>query len=220
MEPKQITAKAAQDAIVAGLRIVAVLLAGVTTLFGLLAKRDLSSLIAWVQSDGFIVFASAAITAGSFLWGVWKTYDRSHKLNTAKSALEGNIQPLEPPVSTLASKFDHMSPLVAIPVLLAIVALGGCTTAGTVRLNAGRAFYTAQIAFKTAQQSTLVVCTNPAPRLVAPCQEAVSILGTGAKVEATGFAAQQAGNATSLQAAVIALTDIPPRLAALGVLGN
>lgn len=220
MEPKAITAKAIQDTVLAFLRILSVLIGGVTVLFSLVAKRDLAGLIAWVQSDAFVLFAGAVVSGASLLWGLWKTFDRSHKLNTAKSALEGNIQPLEPPVSTLASKFDHMSPLVAIPVLLAIVALGGCTTAGTVRLNAGRAFYTAQIAFKTAQQSTLVVCTNPAPRLVAPCQEAVSILGTGAKVEATGFAAQQAGNATSLQAAVIALTDIPPRLAALGVLGN
>lgn len=219
MEPKAITAKAVQDALLAGLRLLVVLIAGMTTLFGLFAKRDLSALIAWVQSDGFIVFASAAITAGTAIWGVYKTYTRSHESSTLKTIINDPSTPMADPAAP-GDKFTHLTPLVAIPVLMALLMVGGCTTAGNVQLNAGRAFLTAQIAFKSAQQSALTVCTTPAPRLLVPCREAVGVLAVGAKAEAAGFAAQQAGNASDLQTAVTALMDIPPRLAALGILEN
>lgn len=101
--------------------------------------------------------------------------------------------------------------------LAAVISLAACATTGDVRLNANKAFYTAQIAFKSAQQTTLAVCSAPAAPTAA-CNSAVDLLHEGAKAEAAGFTAQQAGNSADLQTAIIKLTELPAQLAALGVL--
>lgn len=101
----------------------------------------------------------------------------------------------------------------AIPVLLA----GCATTANDVRLNANKAFLTAQIALKSAQQTTLAVCSQPA-KPVEPCDKAVDLLREGAKAEAAGFTAQQSGNSADLSAAILTLTNLPAQLTALGIL--
>ena len=101
----------------------------------------------------------------------------------------------------------------AIPVLLA----GCATTANDVRLNANKAFLTAQIALKSAQQTTLAVCSQPA-KPVEPCDKAVDLLREGAKAEAAGFTAQQSGNSAGLSAAILTLTNLPAQLTALGIL--
>ena len=103
-----------------------------------------------------------------------------------------------------------------IPVL---IALAGCTTTGadTVRLNGNKAFLTAQIALKSAQQSTLAICTSPA-RPVAACDKAIDLLTKGAQAEAAGFTAQQSGNSADLQTSITTLVALPAQLVALGIL--
>ncbi len=102
-----------------------------------------------------------------------------------------------------------------IPVL---IGMGGCaTTAADVRLNANKGFLTAQIAIKSAQQTTLAVCSQPT-KPVAACDKAVDLLHEGAKAEAAGFTAQQSGNSADLQSAILTLTNLPAQLTALGIL--
>lgn len=108
-----------------------------------------------------------------------------------------------------------MNKFLAIPVL---IALAGCaTTPGSVRLNANKAFLTAQITLKSAQQSTLAVCTVPV-NPVAACDKAIDLLAVAAKAEAAGFTAQQSGNAADLQTSIATLVNLPAQLVALGIL--
>lgn len=101
---------------------------------------------------------------------------------------------------------------------LAALALAACSTVGTVRLNADKAFLTAQVAFKSAQQTTLATCTVPTVQTTAACQTAIALLHTGAQYEAAGFSAQQAGSASDEATAVTNLTNLIGQLTALGVL--
>lgn len=96
------------------------------------------------------------------------------------------------------------------------LALAACTTAGTVRLNADKAFLTAQVAFKSAQQTTLATCSV----LNAPttCGQAIDILHQGAGIEAAGFSTHQAGTASDEADAVTNLTNLIAQLTQLGVL--
>ncbi len=100
---------------------------------------------------------------------------------------------------------------------LAALALAGCTTLGTAKIDADKAFLTADIAFKSAQQTVLAGCSVPnAPATI--CGQAIDILHTGAQAEAAGFSAQQAGSAADEAAAVTNLTNLIGQLTALGVL--
>lgn len=102
--------------------------------------------------------------------------------------------------------------------LLPALALAACSTTGTVRLNADKAFLTAQVAFKSAQQTTLATCSVPAAQPTAACQQAIDILHQGAAVEAAGFSAQQAGTSSDMNVAVTNLTNLIAQLTQLGVL--
>ena len=105
--------------------------------------------------------------------------------------------------------------LLALPIM---IALAGCATTGSVRLNTNKAFLTADTAFLSVQQTTLALCSVPTSATIDRCNKAIDILHDGAKAEAAGFAAQQAGNSTDLASAVTALANIPAQLVALGIL--
>lgn len=155
----------------------------------------------------------------------WAAY-RSKRSNDQKLAIVTSPETFVPASVAVVKEKGHATPpgALAIPVLFLLVAvaasplLTACTTLGNdVRLNANKAFYTAQIALKSAQQTTLAFCSAPT-KPVAACNKAIDLLNEGAKAEAVGFTAQQAGNAADLQTAVTTLTALPSQLADLGVL--
>lgn len=74
--PIVVSPSAIQAALVAGLRTLTVLAGGATAIAGFVGKRDLSGLIAYVQSSDFLAVAGAIAAAASFGYGVWKTYSR------------------------------------------------------------------------------------------------------------------------------------------------
>lgn len=158
------------------------------------------------------------LAVGATLWAAW----RSKRNNDQKIAIVTSPETYVPPaVAVVTDKAAPSAPLALVPflfILLSAGGLSGCATAGDVRLNANKAFSTAQIAFHAVQQTALIVCTNPQPRLVQPCQKSLDVLKTGAEAEAAGFTAQQAGNAQDLQTAIITLTALPSQLAELGIL--
>lgn len=214
--PIVVSAGTIQTTLLAALRMLAVLIGGLTVLFGLVAKRDLAGLIAYVQSSDFLVVAGALASLGSFAWGMWKTYRTKHDLVTVARAADDSVATVveSPPAgpTTLAS-FSLLG------LGLAFAMLAGCATVGSdVRLNANKAFLTAQIAFKSTQQTVRAVCAAPVETLRTPCDSAIDLLHTGAVAEAAGFTAQQTGNAADLQAAITTLANLPPQLVALGVL--
>jgi hypothetical protein len=102
----------------------------------------------------------------------------------------------------------------------AALALAGCTTVSTVKLDADKSFLTADVAFKSVQQATIATCSVPVKpaALTAGCNAAIDILHTGVLAEAAGVTAVQTGNAADLQTAVTTLTNLPAQLVALGVL--
>ncbi|WP_068093373.1 hypothetical protein [Novosphingobium rosa] len=93
-----------------------------------------------------------------------------------------------------------------------------CACAGTVRLNANKAFLTAQTALKSGQQSVNAVCSVPAAQTTDKCQQAITLMHTGAQAEAAAFTAQQAGNSADLATAITTLNNLPAQLVALGIL--
>lgn len=163
------------------------------------------------------------LALGAMAWAAW----RSKHSNDQKVEIVTNPQTFVPTsVAVVKDKGQIGLPpsALAIPVLFLLIAipaaglLSACTTLGNdVRLNANKAFYTAQIALKSAQQTTLAFCSAPT-KPVAACNKAIDLLNEGAKAEAAGFTAQQAGNAADLQTAVTTLTALPSQLADLGVL--
>lgn len=176
-----------------------------------------AALPAAVEQVVGIVLAVAAMA--------WAAY-RSKRSNDQKLAIVTSPETYVPPsVAVVKEKSGTTHPgALAIPVLFLLVAvpavgfLSACATLGSdVRLNANKAFYTAQIALKSAQQTTLAFCSAPT-KPVAACNKAIALLNDGAKAEAAGFTAQQAGNAADLQTAVTTLTALPSQLADLGVL--
>jgi hypothetical protein len=101
--------------------------------------------------------------------------------------------------------------------LLASIPLAACSTVHTVKLDSDRAFLTADIAFKSAQQTTLALCSVPnSPKEI--CVQAIGILHNGAQYEAAGFSAQQTGSASDEAAAVTNLTNLISQLTTLGLL--
>jgi len=218
MEPKFVlTPGTVQSTLLAALRGLAVLIGGFTAIIGFVGKRDLSGLIVYVQSTDFLPFAAALIAAGSFVWGVWKNYQRKHMLLTIEPFVRDSLMSVKRP----APKTKSPPALSILPVLLLVglaVGLSGCATTDSVRLNASKAFYTGQVALRAAQQTTLNTCTTPPARLVDPCQRAIALLDKGAKAEAVGFTAQQAGNSAGLANALVVLIALPSQLAELGIL--
>ena len=155
----------------------------------------------------------------------WAAY-RSKRSNDQKVEIVTNPQTFVPSSVAVVKEKGSVTPpaALAIPVLFLLIAipaaglLSACATLGNdVRLNANKAFYTAQIALKSAQQTTLAFCSAPT-KPVAACNKAIDLLAEGAKAEAAGFTAQQVGNAADLQTAVTTLTALPSQLADLGVL--
>lgn len=221
MEPKYpivVSAGAIQSTVFAALRILGVLIGGGTAILGFVGKRDLAGLIAYVQSSDFTAVAGALAALVSFGYGLWSTYRRKQDLITvARAAPDALATVIEKGSSTATNKVLALLPLLFV--MAGVGFLTGCATTGeAVRLNTNKAFLTAQIAFKSSQQTTLSVCRVPAAALVDPCNKAIDLLHVGAQAEAAGFTAQQAGNATDLQAAIVTLTNLPSQLVALGVL--
>jgi hypothetical protein len=214
-EPIIVSATAIRDAAYAALRVLSVLIGGFVALVGFIGHRDLNGLIAWVRSDDFLSVAGALVTAGSFGWGVWKTYRTKRRLVLVADAAPNHIAQVQAPGSPSVIPVAVLVPFAGMVLLAG--GLAGCSTTG-VRLDANKAFYTAQIALRSSQQITLTTCSSPRPALVEPCQKAIDLLGTAARAEAAGFTAQQAGNAADLQTALITLTALPQQLADLGVL--
>lgn len=211
--PLIVTAGAIQETIFAALRVLGVLIGGGTAVLGFVGKRDLAGLTAYVQSSDFTAVAGAIAAIVSLGYGMWRTYRR-------KQALVMIADTVPDAVATVVKKPSDGSTIASMVLLtLTPFFLMGCATVGNdVRLNANKAFLTAQIAFKSTQQTTLAVCSVPAPRLVEPCEKAIDLLHSGAQAEAAGFTAQQAGNAADLQTAITTLTNLPAQLVGLGVL--
>lgn len=158
------------------------------------------------------------LALGAVAWGAW----RSKRSNDDKVAILESPDTFVPKSVAVLKEGSTTPPLASfVPFLFILLSAGGisgCSTVGDVRLNANKTFYAAQIALRSVQQTTLVTCTRPLPALVEPCQKAIVLLDQGAKAEAVGFTAQQAGNASGVQEASIILIALPSQLAALGVL--
>lgn len=212
-KPIILSAGTIQTTLFAALRLLGVLIGGFTAVVGFASRHDLAGLTAYIRSDDFVPVAGALAAVLSAAYGLWKTHQRKAQLL--------KVEPFVPNRLLQVADKSGGSLNVLLPFAVAICMAGylsGCATLGTARLDAGKAFYTAQVAFRATQQATLVACTSPVPRLVEPCNRAIEILHEGAKAEAVGFTAQQAGNAGDMQAALTILVALPPQLAALGVL--
>lgn len=212
---------AIQDTLFAALRILTVLLTGGTAILGFIGKRDLAGLVAYIQSSDFTPVAAALAAIATAAYGLYQTNYKKRALLTVKASASTIV-----PDDVLSVKGSSTVPpgALSIPVLFLLIALpatallSACATlGGDVRLNANKAFYTAQIALKSTQQTTLALCSAPR-RPLAACNKAIDLLNDAAKAEAAGFTAQQTGNAADLQAAVTTLTALPSQLAALGIL--
>lgn len=213
-----ITGTAIQDTLAALFRILTVLLTGGTAILGFMAKRDLSGLVTYIQSSDFTPVAAALAAVITTAYGLYKTHLRKKALITVKNS-PATIVPDD--VLTVKKGAAGGPGMLAIPVLFLLVALPhltGCTTLGNdVRLNANKAFYTVQIALKSSQQTVLAVCSPPT-RPAAACAKGIALLRDAAQVERAAFTAQQAGNSTDLNAALVTLTALPSQLADLGLL--
>lgn len=216
--PMIVTAGAIQDTLFAALRVLSVLIGGGTAILGFVSKRDLAGLITYVQSSDFTAVAGALAASVSLAYGLWRTYHRKQALITVAQAVPDSLATVVKKAPAGSNPAAFLPVALLFPALLLVGTLSACaTTATDVRLNANKAFLTAQIAFMSAQQTTLALCSAPT-KPVAACNTAIDLLQEGAKAEAAGFTAQQAGNAAGLQAALITLTNLPPQLVALGVL--
>lgn len=213
-----ITGSAVQDTLAALFRLLTVLIAGGTAILGFIGKRDLSGLVAYIQSNEFtpVAAAIAAVITGGY--GLYKTHLRKKALLVVKNS-PATIVPDD--ILTVKDGANGGAGMLAIPVLFMLVALPhmtGCAAVRSdVRLNANKAFYTAQIALKSSQQTVLAVC-SPVTRPAAACAKGIALLRNAAQVERAAFTAQQAGNSTDLNAALVTLTALPSQLADLGLL--
>lgn len=216
--PIVVSAGTIQTTLLAALRMLAVLIGGLVAIFGFIAKRDLTGLIAYVQSSDFLAVAGAIAALASFAWGAWKTYRTKHDLVTVTREVDNSVGVVVEKPTSAGNVALGIIPLLFL--LLAAGSLVSCATTGgdAVRLNASKAFLTAQIALKSTQQTVLAVCSTPLRQASEPCNKAIDLLHAGAQAEAAGFTAQRAGSAADLQTAIIALTNLPPQLVALGVL--
>lgn len=158
----------------------------------------------------------AIIAAAATWFSAWRTKRNNENLREIKNSTQTIVPDA---VAVIKGSDDSGSggTVALLPILFIVLAgsflLSACTT---VRLNANKAFYTAQISFKSVQQTTIAACSVvPKP---APCDRAIDLLHEGAKAEAAGFTAQQSGNAADLHAAIVTLTNLPPQLVALGIL--
>lgn len=69
------------DQIAAGVRVLVISLGMMTTLSGLLSRRDLAGFIVYVQSNEFLTAVGMIATVGAFTWSQWKTRHRAKQLN-------------------------------------------------------------------------------------------------------------------------------------------
>jgi hypothetical protein len=102
--------------------------------------------------------------------------------------------------------------------LFAALALSACaSTTGTVALDADKAFLTADVAFKSAQQVVLAGIQSGTITGDTKAQ-VIAIMDKGAVAETAGFTAEQAANSVDEATAVTSLTTLLAQLSALGVL--
>lgn len=148
-----------QSTLLAALRGLAILLAGFTAIIGFVGKRDLAGLITYVQSGDFVPFAAAAIALGSFVWGVWKNYQRKKMLLDVEPFVRDSLLTVQNKPSS------RPGPLAILPVLLMVgmtFALSACATVSSINICRGaelrRATYlTAIQAVAAMEQSGLPV---------------------------------------------------------------
>lgn len=189
-----------------------VLLGGFLIAHGLMTEGQVNSAAPALAQE----IVGAAIAAAATWFSAWRTKRNNENLRLMKTSPETTMPDSVAVIKGKGSAEGNPT-LTMLPILFIALAgsflLSACTT---VRLNANKAFYTAQISFKSVQQTTIAVCSVvPKP---APCDRAIDLLHEGAKAEAAGFTAQQSGNAADLHAAIVTLTNLPPQLVALGIL--
>lgn len=146
-----------QSTLLAALRGLAILIGGFTAIIGFVGKRDLAGLIVYVQSSDFLSFSAAAIAGGSFVWGVWKNYQRKKMLLTVEPYVRDSL------LSVQRKPSSRPGALAILPMFLLLgMMLGGCATVSSIDLCRGaelrRATYTTAIqAVAVLEQSGLPV---------------------------------------------------------------
>lgn len=74
-------------------RYLTVLLGGVVAILGLLDKRDLAGIIAYLQSAEGLAFAAAAASVATFVWGLFSKWRATQKqVALARSAPIGQVK--------------------------------------------------------------------------------------------------------------------------------
>jgi hypothetical protein len=122
-----------QSTALAALRGLAILIAGFTAIIGFLGKRDLAGLITYVQSTDFLPFAAAVIAGGSFVWGVWKNYERKKMLLKVEPYVRDSLLSVQ-------RKSTGPGTLAILPVLLLVgmsFALSACATVSSIDICRG-----------------------------------------------------------------------------------
>jgi hypothetical protein len=85
----------ANDQIASAIRSVMLVVGFVTAVAGFVSHRDAAGFIAYVQSSDFVLALGVLMTAGSFVWGQWKTRHRGKQLaNLAADPAVPQVQPV------------------------------------------------------------------------------------------------------------------------------
>lgn len=112
-----------QSTALAALRGLAILIGGFTAIVGFVGTRDLQGLIAYVQSSDFLMVAGALISTGSFVWGVWKNYQRKKMLLAVEPYVRDSL------LSVQRKPSKGPGALAVLPMLLVLsMMLPGCVT--------------------------------------------------------------------------------------------
>lgn len=69
------------DQIASGVRVLVIVIGMMTTLAGLVSRRDLAGFIVYVQTNEFLTALGVLVTAGTFLLGQMKIRHRAKQLN-------------------------------------------------------------------------------------------------------------------------------------------
>jgi hypothetical protein len=120
-----------QSTALAALRGLAILIAGFTAIIGFVSRRDLGGLVTYVQSTDFLPFAAAVIAGGSFVWGVWKNYERKKMLLKVEPYVRDSLLSVQ-------RKSTGPGTLAILPMLLVFgMMLSGCATVGSIDICRG-----------------------------------------------------------------------------------
>lgn len=100
--PIVVNPSSVQAMIITGLRYFATVVGGVTAVLGLVGKRDLSGLIAYVQSADGLALIGAIVAIGGSAYGVFKTYSNKQKLVTTADAAPNSVAVVMTPAEAKA----------------------------------------------------------------------------------------------------------------------